>query len=56
MVFLKHNFHMIDESICTATAKLQQRTYREVHIIELTDEGFHPEFILFVDWFVHLIK
>lgn len=55
---------MIDESICVVqientnfqTAKLQQSTYREVHIVELTDEGFHPEFILFVDWFVHLIK
>lgn len=29
-------------------------TYREVHAVELVDEGFHPGFILFVDWFVHL--
>lgn len=29
-------------------------TYREVHVVELVDEGFHPGFILFVDWFVHL--
>lgn len=29
-------------------------THREVHAVELVDEGFHPGFILFVDWFVHL--
>lgn len=29
-------------------------TYGKVHVVELIDEGFHPGFILFVDWFVHL--
>lgn len=33
---------------------LENGTYREVHVVELVDEGLHPGFILFVDWFVHL--
>lgn len=37
-----------------ARGKQRSSTYREVHTVELVDERFHPGFILFVDWFVHL--